>query len=193
MTPTNTCLRSTQRCTTKTKFFAHFGSNKQYDIVADFLNIPPPSHPPDASPTLEHRPLPPQWQPPIPPTSASSSCMEESQYDEAQPPEPAVRASKQAAVLPGALIAANCRWCRRMLNVNLLSLCRFLPQDADVTPNRKRLRSVRVANAARFGRRYSPRLGRMSRIAAARESRDRQFLRAHRLRSVLSSFSRSLI
>uniref|UniRef100_A0A914VAI9 Uncharacterized protein n=1 Tax=Plectus sambesii TaxID=2011161 RepID=A0A914VAI9_9BILA len=70
--------------------------------LLDFLNIPPPSHPPDASPTLEHRPLPPQWQPPIPPTPPSpASCMDESQYDEAQPPEPAVRPSKQSGALPG--------------------------------------------------------------------------------------------
>ena len=75
--------------------------------VSDFLNIPPPSHRPDESPTLEHRPMPPQWQPPIPPVAETVDLdgMEESQYDEAQlPSQPAVRLSKhQRQQSPGEL------------------------------------------------------------------------------------------
>ncbi len=67
---------------------------------ADFLNIPPPAHPPEASPSLEHRPLPPQRRLPLPPVPMPD---EEPHYEEAKPPAPPT-APKPSKLKSGRLI-----------------------------------------------------------------------------------------
>lgn len=69
--------------------------------IADFLNIPPPAHPPEDSPTLEGpasspRPRPPQRKlPPLPAAHRPpQDAEEEPHYEEARPPPPNPRPSK---------------------------------------------------------------------------------------------------